>query len=531
MSATGKSATGTSAKGVDRLSERAAELRCQFVEEIPEGWLDQDLLKGMPVDFLRTGPMLPVRSAGEVYLCTSDPGIELRFPELGVLMGGDVDLILAPEAVVRQAIDRVYARSSVPVKAEGSRLPEAVQTGSVRLDRREEREDLLRQAGGAPVAARVSRMLLDGLEQGASDIHLEPRGGRMQVRFRLDGVLYPHGDVPLDVADAVVSRIKIMARLDVAERRLPQDGNARVRVGDREIDIRVSVLPVADGERVVLRLLGRESMLLSLSELGMPDRLLKPFREIIRRPHGVIWVTGPTGSGKTTTLYAALSELDTQRRNILTIEDPVEYQLPDIGQVNVQSRIGLTFSAGLRSLLRQDPDVILVGETRDEETAEIVVRASMTGHLVFSTLHANDAISASLRIIDMGVEPYLVAEATRGALAQRLVRKLCPYCATEREFSGSGENDPLKGLFGKRVRGPVGCDRCREGYMGRIGLYELLEVNDGLREAMRQGASVERVKQLAASFGFADMWVDAEEKIAAGLTSVEEVRMVLGALE
>jgi general secretion pathway protein E len=515
----------------ERLIRQAEQLRCRFVESVPEVWLDQSVVKSMPVDFLRSGPMLPVRVEGEVLVCTPDAGIEVKFPELGVLLGGDVDLILAPEAAVRQAIDRVYARSGGDTHGEthDTKSGEA-RPASARLDRQEEREDLLRQAGGAPVAARVSRMLLEGLEQGASDIHIEPRGGRMQVRFRLDGVLYPHGDVPLDVADAVVSRIKIMARLDVAERRLPQDGNARVRVGDREIDIRVSVLPVADGERVVMRLLGRESMLLSLSDLGMPDRLLTPFREIIRRPHGVIWVTGPTGSGKTTTLYAALSELDTRRRNILTIEDPVEYQLPDIGQVNVQSRIGLTFSAGLRSLLRQDPDVILVGETRDEETAEIVVRASMTGHLVFSTLHANDAVSASLRIIDMGVEPFLVAEATQGALAQRLVRKLCPHCSEERRFTAEGPKDPLFTLDGETVRGPVGCDRCREGYMGRVGVYELLEVNEALREAMRRGQSVEDVRRLAKGSGFSDMWQDAREKISVGLTSVEEARNVLGSV-
>lgn len=511
------------------LRRRADALHCRFVDALPDTWLDASVLKGIPVDFLRSGPMLPVRVEGEVMLCTPDPGIEVKFPELGVLLGGDVELILAPGAAVRQAIDRVYARSGGVTPEEP--CPEEAGAGpssTVRLDRREEREDLLREAGGAPVAARVSRMLLEGLEQGASDIHLEPRGGRMQVRFRLDGVLYPHGDVPLEVADAVVSRIKIMARLDVAERRLPQDGNSRVRVGEREIDIRVSVLPVADGERVVMRLLGRESMLRTLSELGMPDRLQPPFRDMIRCPHGVIWVTGPTGSGKTTTLYAALSELDTLRRNILTIEDPVEYQLPDIGQVNVQSRIGLTFAAGLRSLLRQDPDVILVGETRDEETAEIVVRASMTGHLVFSTLHANDAVSASLRIIDMGVEPFLVAEATRGALAQRLVRTLCPHCAQERVFQSAGETDPLHGLSGKPVREPVGCARCREGYQGRIGLYELLEVTDNLREAMRQGQSVAEVRRLARVAGFADMWQDGLEKIAAGRTSVAEVRTVLG---
>ncbi len=513
----------------ERLRELASRYDCRMVEAIPDAWLDRELLREMPVDFLRSGPMLPVRADGQVLVCTPDPTVEIRFPELGVLLGGEFEPLLASEAIVRAAIDRVFAKTGTLPHAPPANA-EAVETQpSVRIDRREEREDLLRQAGGAPVAARVSRLLLDGLREAASDIHIEPRGGRMQIRFRLDGILYPREDVPPELADAVVSRIKIMARLDIAERRLPQDGNARVRVGDREVDIRVSTLPVADGERVVMRLLGRESTFLTLGELGIPERMLTPFRDLIKRPYGVIWVTGPTGSGKTTTLYAALSELDTRRRNILTIEDPVEYQLPDIGQVGVQSRIGLTFAAGLRSLLRQDPDVILVGETRDEETAEIVVRASMTGHLVFSTLHANDAVSASLRIIDMGVEPYLVAEATRGTLAQRLVRKLCAHCATPAIVEDLPE--PLAMLRGKETMTANGCEHCREGYLGRIGLYELLLVTETVRDAMRHGKSVEQVRRLAVESGFQDMWADAADKISAGVTSIDEVRMVLGALE
>lgn len=384
----------------------------------------------------------------------------------------------------------------------------------------------MRQSEGAPVAARVSRLLLDALEQGASDIHLEPKGGGAVVRFRVDGVLYRQADLPVGMEDALVSRVKIMARLDIAERRLPQDGNARVRVGEREIDIRVSTIPVAEGERVVLRLLGRENTRLTLSELGMPPGMVVPFRELIHQPHGVLWVTGPTGAGKTTTLYAALRELDTARRNVLTIEDPVEYQLPDIGQVAVMSRIGLTFAAGLRSLLRQDPDVILVGETRDEETAEIVVKASMTGHLVMSTLHANDAVSAATRLRDMGVESYLVAEATRGALAQRLVRRLCGRCA--REWVAEGVPAPLVELEGVVLREAVGCGHCREGYRGRVGVFELLRVGEAVREALRRGDSAVRVREVAATEGFRDLWGDAEEKLRSGVTSLTEVRAALG---
>jgi general secretion pathway protein E len=501
---------------VSELKELAARFHCRAVERVEESWLDRSLMEGLSVDFLRSGPMLPLRVEGQVLVCTPDPMVDARFPELALLLKGSVEPLLAPESEVRRAIDRCFSKvePTAEPEAEADKGPGA------------EREDLLRQSDAAPVATRVSRLLLDALEQGASDIHLEPRSGRMQVRFRLDGVLYRQVDIPSGLEDALVSRIKIMARLDIAERRLPQDGNARVRVGEREVDIRVSSLPVADGERLVLRLLGRENTRFSLSGLGMPARMLEPFRALIHQPHGVIWVTGPTGSGKTTTLYAALQELDTARRNVLTIEDPVEYQLPNIGQVGVQSRIGLTFAAGLRSLLRQDPDVILVGETRDEETAEIVVRASMTGHLVLSTLHANDAVSASLRLCDMGVESFLVAEATRGALAQRLVRRLCPKCA--RETNAANLPTPLASLEGIRLREPVGCAECREGYRGRVGLFELLRVGPEIRACLRRGDAAEKVLEAARAEGFRDIWADAFDKVRDGVTSLAEVRAALG---
>lgn len=479
----------------------AAQYQCDWVDSLSDTWLDRSLIQDLQVDFLRAGPLLPVRRGGQVMVCVADPAVAVRHPELGVLLGSDPEPLLVPEEELLRAIDRCLSLRDQPAgKSPGDAAPAVA--GPSR-----DREDLLRVSGDAPVAARVSRLLVDGLEQGASDVHLEPGGEGMRVRFRVDGILYAQEEIPRDLVDAVVSRIKIMAHLDIAERRLPQDGNARVRVGNREVDIRVSTLPVADGERVVLRLLGRESTRLSLTDLGMPELMLTSFLNVIHRPYGVFWVTGPTGSGKTTTLYAALRELDTRRRNILTIEEPVEYQLPDIGQVGVQPRIGLTFAAGLRSLLRQDPDVILVGETRDEETAEIVIRASMTGHLVLSTLHANDAIAASLRLTDMGVAPYLVAEATQGALGQRLVRRVCPDCQG------------------------TGCSRCREGFRGRVGLFELLLVTDTLRAVLRDGGDMESVRSMAMEEGFQDLHADAAAKVAAGITTRGEVRAALGGVE
>jgi general secretion pathway protein E len=501
------------------LAALAARFECDWSETLPDAWLDPSLVDTLSVDYLRGFPFLPVRREGDVLLAVADPGIVARVPELSVLLGGDVEPLLVPEPVVRAAIDRCFSTTATPSEPEISSrdLPQTPD---------EDREDLLRHSSEAPVTAQVSRMLLEGLELGVSDIHLEPVGKRLQVRFRIDGVLVPRGDVPAGMEDAAVSRVKIMAGLDIAERRLPQDGSAKVRVGSREVDIRVSSLPVSDGERLVLRLLGRESTQFTLTELGMPGEVLEGFRRLIQTPYGVIWVTGPTGSGKTTTLYAALQEMDTLRRNILTIEDPVEYQLPGIGQMGVRPRIGLSFAAGLRSILRQDPDVILVGETRDEETAEIVMRASMTGHLVLSTLHANDAVSASVRVCDMGVEPFLVAEATRGAMAQRLLRTCCPHCA--RPGDPGTLPSPLKDMDASDWKVAVGCEHCREGYAGRTGIFELLRVDASIRECIRTHAAVEEVRRQADAAGFVDLWTAAASLLKEGRTTVAEVRAVLG---
>ncbi|MGA0333251.1 MAG: GspE/PulE family protein [Kiritimatiellia bacterium] len=502
------------------LCQLAEKFQCRVSDHLPDAWLDRSLTGDLSVDFLRSIPFLPLRDGTQLLVGCTDPAIESRVPELRVILKGEVEPLLMPREVLLQGIDRLFTR-----KDTGPEMETKVQPTDPLLSG-DDREDLLRQSAEAPVAARVSRLLLDGLEQGASDIHLEPRGRGLEIRFRLDGVLSRQGEIPRGSEDAVISRIKIMARLDIAERRLPQDGNAKVRVGNREVDIRVSCLPVADGERLVLRLLGRENMDFSLEKLGMPVEVMTGFRRLLQSPYGVIWVTGPTGSGKTTTLYAALQELDTVRRNVLTIEDPVEYQLPGIGQMAVQPRIGLTFAAGLRSILRQDPDVILVGETRDEETADIVMRASMTGHLVLSTLHANDSVSASLRLTDMGIESFLVAEATRGAMAQRLVRVLCPHCS--QPDPDPDLPDPLRDLDVPGIRKAVGCAKCREGYIGRRGIFELLRIDEDLRGLIRSHASVENLRTTAVNAGFSDLWTSAAALLASGGTSVDELRMVLG---
>jgi general secretion pathway protein E len=332
---------------------------------------------------------------------------------------------------------------------------------------------------------------------------------------------------------ALISRLKVMARMDIAEKRLPQDGMAKVRVGEREIDIRVSTLPVAEGERVVLRLLNQESTMLPLEALGMPAGMFREFRALIHSNSGIVLVCGPTGSGKTTTLYAALQELDTKRQNILTIEDPIEYQLPDIGQMQVKPKIGLTFADGLRHILRQDPDIILVGETRDIETAEIAIRASLTGHLVLTTLHTNDALSAVIRMLDMGVEPYLLSSSLLASLAQRLVRRLCDECKVsaeipEDELQGFGERGAL--LAGKQVLTGRGCSSCLGGYRGRIGLFEFMVMESDLQTLLRSGhTTVQQMRETARRKGMTDLAQDGITKVLDGRTSVAEVLRVVGA--
>ncbi len=502
----------------------------EWVDSVPDDWIDGALVERIPVEWARAHRMLPVRRPSGLAVLTRDPAPGEALQGLALALGAEPQPLVAADAEIARAIDRCYAR-----RGEG-RLA-ALDAGVGPADAPDgpgpATEDLLRMAEGAPVTQRLNLILLDAVRQGASDVHIEPHEDRLRVRFRVDGMLYDQPAPPRSMETALVSRIKVMARLDIAERRLPQDGMTRVAAGAREVDIRVSTVPAADGERLVLRLLPRDAAVLPLADLGMDPATQARFRALLRAPQGIVLVTGPTGSGKTTTLYAALCEVDTARLNVMTIEDPIEYRLPAISQIQVSPRIDLTFARCLRHVLRQDPDVILVGETRDLETAEIAVRASLTGHLVFTTLHTNSAAGAPVRLADMGVPPYLLSAALRGVLAQRLVRRLCSACRRAVPWTEADRRET--GLEAAEAGGPhweaVGCEACLEGYRGRVGVFEMLEVSADVAEAIRTGAPATELRRLAQAGGMTPLWSDGLARVRAGETSLAELRRAVGRAE
>jgi general secretion pathway protein E len=391
---------------------------------------------------------------------------------------------------------------------------------------------LLDVAGRAPVIRLVNLMLFEAVKGGASDVHIQPYEDRLVVRFRIDGMLFDAFEVPKPLQEEVVSRIKVIGKMNIAEKRLPQDGRATVQVGDRRIDLRIASLPGSHGERVVLRLLDKSARLYTLPEVGMDDQVLVQFRDVIRMEHGLILVTGPTGSGKSTTLYAALQEINSRDRNVVTLEDPIEYQIDGISQTQINTKKGLTFAAGLRSVLRQDPDIIMVGEIRDEETAVMAIQSALTGHLVFSTLHTNDAASAVTRLLDLGIEPYLISSSLLAVLAQRLVRKVCSECCEERSISdqeqqflrqAANNNQPGRNIL-KHGRG---CPNCREtGYRGRIGLFELLAIDDEIRSRIQERSNASEIRDTALCRGMKLLRDDGAVKILRGATTVDEVGRV-----
>jgi general secretion pathway protein E len=393
-----------------------------------------------------------------------------------------------------------------------------------------ETEDILDMANEAPIIRLVNTVIKQAIEDRASDIHIEPFEKDLVIRFRIDGILYNMFTPPKKYQAAIISRIKIMANLNIAENRLPQDGRIQLKVGGKDIDIRVSVFPTYYGERIVLRLLNKSDMKFDLDSLGFSTETLKVFNDLIKKTHGIILVTGPTGSGKTTTLYSVLTRLNTADVNILTVEDPIEYQLHGVGQMQVKPKIELTFAAGLRSILRQDPDIIMVGEIRDLETAEIAIQAALTGHRVFSTIHTNDAASGITRLLDMGVEPFLIASSVNAFLAQRLVRTICPHCKQ------SYKPDPvvLKDLGmkpshiqGKKLYRGKGCEKCiNTGYLGRTGIYELLPVTNDIRKLIMGHADAVQIKEKAISNGMKTLLQDGVEKALQGITTLEEVLRV-----
>ncbi|HEX6807350.1 MAG TPA: GspE/PulE family protein, partial [Gemmatimonadaceae bacterium] len=458
---------------------------------------------------------------------------------------GSLVVAVAPDALVPEALDDLGLAYRRPIIAEVTPREEverliarltsgaeaALTVGHADQDDEALVADVRDVANLAPVAAYVNFLVGEAVRAGASDIHLEATRTGLLVRFRLDGILLPAPAAPVGLETAILSRLKLMADLDIAERRRPQDGRIRVRLADRELDVRVSTVPTLHGESVVLRVLDRGGRPVGLDTLGMPAAILEQVRVLAKKPHGMVLVTGPTGSGKTTTLYAALRLRDAAAEKIITIEDPIEYQLPGITQVPVHAQAGVTFAAALRSILRQDPDVIMVGEMRDSETASLAVQAAMTGHLVFSTLHTNDALGAIPRLADLGVPPYLVAATVDAVMAQRLVRRVCAECSAP-----LGENEvasylPMPEEFrrGSLVRGR-GCPACRgTGYHGRLGVFELAVVSDAMRDVIARGGTRAEIDELARQGAWHPMTHDGWAKVAAGLTTIDEVvRVVAG---
>jgi general secretion pathway protein E len=483
------------------------------------------VLKNLSAKYLRTYAVCPVSvEGGQLTVATSDPRNPVVLDDLRQTTGLTVKLVISSPEAITEAIDRTYDGANASAL---QRIVEGMEDERG-PDGDEDVSHLRDMAFEAPVVRLVNLLIENAITAEASDIHIEPFEDTLRIRYRIDGILYDQEAPPRRLQAAVTSRIKIMAEMNIAERRLPQDGRIRVNLHGARVDIRVSTIPTVHGESIVMRLLQRSSVFLPLDKLGFPADTLTRFESLIKRPHGIILVTGPTGSGKTTTLYAALDKINSPDRKIITIEDPVEYQLKGVNQIPVKPKIGLTFATGLRHIVRQDPDVILVGEIRDLETAEIAIQASLTGHLVFSTLHTNDAPAAITRLQDMGVEPYLVASVLEAVLAQRLVRRICIACRVA-DTPSAADLDALGVTAGPNTRlfRGKGCEECRgTGYRGRSGIYELFVISEDVRSLILRRASSRDIRRAAIEGGMRTLRQDGWAKACQGLTTVEEVLRV-----
>ncbi len=492
--------------------------------------IDSSLTVKVPVNFIREYHMVPYKQDnGQFHVALNDPVNLLPLDELRLLLGGQVVPVLCPKEVIQSVVDSYFDQ-------QGENAAEMIDDITMDdeeftdLDIIDSERDLLDLANEAPIIRLINLLISGAVKERASDIHIEPFERDVRVRYRIDGVLYEKFTISKSQQGAVISRIKIMAKLNIAEHRLPQDGRIKIRLSGKEIDIRVSVIPIAYGERVVMRILEKSSFLFGLEELGMGGEDHKSFKKMLLSSHGIILVTGPTGSGKSTTLYAALQRVNSPDKNIITVEDPIEYQIGGIGQIQVRPKIGLTFAAGLRSILRQDPDVILVGEIRDLETADMAIQASLTGHLVFSTLHTNDSAGAITRLVNMGIEPFLVSSSVIGIMAQRLIRRICQHC--KEEYVPNPESLLELGLSQNEVEGRVayrgtGCAKCQErGYFGRVGIFEMLQMTQEVQEMTLAGVDSNTIKRTARRSGMRSLREDGANKVLSGQSTVEEVLRV-----
>jgi len=515
-------------------------LGLEYTSAVDPEEVDGELLAELPINYAKTHLVLPChRDDGGIKVVMADPRAIHAADDLRTMLGAEIRPVLAQSDRVLDLINKVYAKRTKAVDLEENEEYEG---------KAEELVDIIDATDEAPIIRWVNALIFQAIKERASDIHIEPGDREVVVRYRIDGVLYETRRAHRNYGSSIIARVKIMAGLNIAEKRLPQDGRIRRRIAGKDIDMRVATAPTAKGERITIRLLDKTSVLVDMADIGLGPDHLETMNDIIHRPHGILLVTGPTGSGKTTTLYSALSKINTPDKNILTIEDPVEYQIEGISQTQVNPKIELTFASGLRSFLRHDPDVIMVGEIRDFETAEIAIQASLTGHLVFSTVHTNDAAGGITRLVEMKVEPFLVASSLLALVAQRLVRKICPDCkklrpVTEEEATRLGyTQEELLAAYGQdygfhdalrppppqgMVYGPIGCASCLgTGYRGRIGIYEMLPMNEEVRAMVLKDTDANTIKKLAVAQGMRTLRMDGARKILSGFTTIEEVMRV-----
>lgn len=532
----------------ERLEYQSERYRLPFWPDLPLDKIDTDLIRKIPIHFLKRFAMVPLKISAVLgkgdapslpgdgppeasfrhIIAINDPTALLPLDDLVRFLGStEYQLVLSTKNAILSAINLSYDFS----KDSAEQLVQDMEEDGTRIiSEIEDTADLLDDTSDAPIIKLVNHILSQSVKARASDIHIEPYKEHFKIRYRVDGILYDLITPPKWIQAALTSRIKVMAKMNIAEKRLPQDGRLGIKIGDQDIDIRVSTIPTTFGERVVLRLLNKKSSLLELSDLGLARDKLKWVERLITLPYGIILVTGPTGSGKTTSLYAALSKINTPNINIITIEDPVEYQIQGISQIQVNPKIDLTFAKGLRSIVRQDPDVMLVGEIRDQETADIAVQSALTGHLVFSTLHTNDSASAITRLVDIGVEPFLISSSVLAVIAQRLIRVLCNNCRTPYtpdaavlESIGLPAGQMTDGRFFKSN----GCDQCvHTGFKGRIGIFEIMELDDAIKNTLLKSSDSNLIKQEAVKRGMLTLQQDGIEKVLSGVTTIEEVLRV-----